>query len=74
MSISMERTGKRLAGYDLMMRETALSSYETPEDFMCGGCTHHRSEWKYRYCELTECTFIKGQQTFREQYLEGGVK
>ena len=37
-------------------------------DDICMGCPHHRSDWKYRFCEYVECPKIKGFLTYREEF------
>lgn len=36
------------------------------DDYGCNGCPHHRPEWKYRFCVFTECKFVSGFFTFKE--------
>ncbi len=57
---------RRLAAYEVMMRQIPGSGRKIAEDACCYGCKNHRPKWKYRYCVLLECPYAKGMTTFRE--------
>ena len=43
---------------------------KTKADDVCAGCIHHRSGWKYRFCEYVECPEMKGFKTYREEFYQ----
>ena len=67
----MTLTGKRLARYEMLMKNASNEGFEMTEDFLCQGCPHHRPDWEYRFCEFLECPQVKGVKTFWEEVLEG---
>lgn len=67
----MTMTGKRLARYEMLMKNASNEGFEMTEDFLCQGCPHHRPDWEYRFCEFLECPQVKGVKTFWEEVLEG---
>lgn len=66
-------TSRRLVAYEIMMEQTPTSKYELKEDAFCKGCRFHRHKWKYRFCLFTECPYMKGMKTFREEAFDGGT-
>lgn len=67
----MSQEEQRLAVYRKLMYQRPGEKNSIPEDACCRGCRNHRPEWKYRYCVLIECPYIKGMTTFREIYRKG---
>ena len=67
----MSQEEQRLAVYRKLMYQYPGEKDSIPEDACCRGCRNHRPEWKYRYCVLIECPYIKGMTTFREIYRKG---
>lgn len=67
-----QMTNNRLAAYDRFMRMTPGSGIEPAEDAFCDGCKFHRRRWKYRFCLYTECPYMKGMKTFREEVYADG--
>lgn len=68
----MTLVGRRLSHYELMMRKAADDSFDVSEDFLCRCCEHHRPDWEYRFCEFTECPYMKGVKTFWEKAYDDG--
>lgn len=67
----MSNVEKGFSRYEMMMKRSADDSFEISEDFLCKGCRYHRPDWDYRFCIFLECPFVKGQQTFWEEVLQG---
>ena len=55
--------GSRIFYEQLMQQSPNLRCLDT---LACQNCKHYRPEWKYRFCEFTECIFVSGFKTFKE--------
>lgn len=64
-------TDGRLLIFEQMMKQKPDPDNRS-EDTMCVGCPFHRRDFEYRYCLYTECPYIKGLKTFREEAYEYG--
>lgn len=51
-----------------MMETTGIKTGDS--DDICCGCKYHRPKFQYRFCQFTECPYIKGFKTYRERYYE----
>lgn len=52
------------------MMEGKYSDRIRDSDEICGVCSYHMPEFKYRFCQFTECKYIKGFKTYRERFYE----
>ena len=52
------------------MMEQGIKTEKGDADEICVGCQYYRPDFKYRFCQYTECRWIKGFKTFRERYYE----
>jgi hypothetical protein len=66
-------TSRRLSAYEQLMRQAPAQGREMQADLLCRGCPHHRPHWAYRFCVHTECPYMKGMKTFREEAYEDGT-
>lgn len=70
--MSKEDEKRAFIFYKRLMRQSYKQGTDYPVDFACSGCRNHRPDWKYRFCVLTECPYLKGFKTFREKFYEDG--
>lgn len=59
------------AFYKQMMQQTK-NTKAMPSDSICYSCPYHESDWTYRFCRFTECPYIEGFQTYRDEYYDEG--
>ena len=63
----MMQARSEFEAFKQMMEQTA-GVKQGDADEICAGCRYYRADFMYRFCQFTECPYIKGFKTYRERY------